>query len=216
MYDSLPMLKHDDIWNAIDRLAYDRGLTASGLARRAGLDPTTFNKSKRVTREGKPRWPSTESVAKILDATNATLTEFLGFLSAEPKVDGRRVLPLVSSTDMRDSGACDGALVACERERDEISFPEFFDGHTFAIEVADQTLSPPYREGDILIVSPTAQVRRGDRVLVRTTDARLFAADVVRRTVRRTTLRDLRSNDAPEGLTAEQISWLVRILWVSQ
>lgn len=210
------MLKHDDIWNAIDRLAYDRGLTASGLARRAGLDPTTFNKSKRVTREGKPRWPSTESVAKILDATNATLTEFLGFLSTEPKVDSRRVLPLVSSSDARDSVACDGGMVACERDRDEISFPEFLDGHTFAIEVADQTLAPPYREGDILIVSPTAQVRRGDRVLVRTTDARLFAADVVRRTVRRTTLRDLHPGSEPESLTAEQIGWLLRILWVSQ
>ena len=47
------MLKHTDIWRAIDRLAAQHGLSASGLARRAGLDPTTFNKSKRTTNDGK-------------------------------------------------------------------------------------------------------------------------------------------------------------------
>ena len=61
------MLSHDRIWQAIDRLAEEHDLTASGLARKAGLDPTTFNRSKRVAADGRPRWPSTESIAKILD-----------------------------------------------------------------------------------------------------------------------------------------------------
>ena len=43
------MLTHSDIWNAVDRLAARAGLSASGLAKKAGLDPTTFNKSKRIT-----------------------------------------------------------------------------------------------------------------------------------------------------------------------
>ena len=60
------MIRHAEIWRAIDRLAAKHGLTASGLARRAGLDATAFNKSKRKGPSGKPRWPSTESVAKIL------------------------------------------------------------------------------------------------------------------------------------------------------
>ena len=51
------MLKHSDVWRAIDRLAAKHGLSPSGLARRSGLDPTTFNKSKRVAREGRQRWP---------------------------------------------------------------------------------------------------------------------------------------------------------------
>ena len=66
---SMPMLTHNQIWTAIDRLAARAKLTPSGLAKKAGLDPTTFNKSKRVTPEGRPRWPSTESVAKALQAT---------------------------------------------------------------------------------------------------------------------------------------------------
>ena len=63
------MLTHDQIWNALDRLAERAGLSASALAKRAGLDPTTFNKSKRITPDGRERWPSTESVAKALAAT---------------------------------------------------------------------------------------------------------------------------------------------------
>ena len=63
------MLSHSQIWTALDRLAARAGLSPSGLAKKSGLDPTTFNKSKRITPDGRPRWPSTESVAKALDAT---------------------------------------------------------------------------------------------------------------------------------------------------
>ena len=76
-WDSNPMLTHDQIWTAIDRLAQAHGYSPSGLAKKAGLDPTTFNKSKRVSADGKPRWPSTESIAKILSVTGATMLEFL-------------------------------------------------------------------------------------------------------------------------------------------
>src|SRR6185436_19793125 len=84
------MLTHSDIWNAVDRLAARAGLSASGLAKKAGLDPTTFNKSKRITPEGRPRWPSTESIAKSLQATGVTVDAFTplmtprGGTSAQP------------------------------------------------------------------------------------------------------------------------------------
>ena len=71
------MFTHSEIWNAVDRLAQDNGYSPSGLAKKAGLDPTTFNKSKRVSPDGKPRWPSTESISKILTVTNTKLSDFL-------------------------------------------------------------------------------------------------------------------------------------------
>ena len=74
------MFIHDDIWKAIDRLATTFGYSPSGLAKKAGLDPTTFNRSKRHSAEGKPRWPSTESIAKILSVTGVTMTEFTSFI----------------------------------------------------------------------------------------------------------------------------------------
>src|SRR5262249_372910 len=76
-----PRMKHDDIWRALDTLAAENGLSASGLARRAGLDPTTFNPSKRRMQDGRARWPSTESVAKVLEATGASLEAFTALVS---------------------------------------------------------------------------------------------------------------------------------------
>src|SRR5258708_30866603 len=70
-------LTHDQIWTALDRLAERAGLSPSGLAKRSGLDPTTFNKSKRVTPDGRERWPSTETVSKALAATASSIDTFV-------------------------------------------------------------------------------------------------------------------------------------------
>src|SRR5439155_16935581 len=67
------MLTHAQIWTALDRLAARAGLSPSGLAKKSGLDPTTFNKSKRMTSDGRARWPSTESVAKALTASGTSI-----------------------------------------------------------------------------------------------------------------------------------------------
>src|SRR5262249_58625728 len=74
---TMAMLTHAQIWTALDRLAARAGLSPSGLAKRSGLDPTTFNKSKRITPDGRARWPSTESVAKALAATSTTVETFV-------------------------------------------------------------------------------------------------------------------------------------------
>src|SRR5664279_1568461 len=81
------MLSHDQIWTALDRLAERSGLSPSGLAKRSGLDPTTFNKSKRITPDGRERWPSTESVAKALAATNSSIDSFVQLIG-----DGARAV----------------------------------------------------------------------------------------------------------------------------
>ena len=73
-------LTHAQIWGALDRLAERAGLSASALAKKSGLDPTTFNKSKRITADGRERWPSTESVARALAATHSSIDSFLQLL----------------------------------------------------------------------------------------------------------------------------------------
>ena len=83
------MLTHKSIWDAIDTLAERHGLSASGLARLSGLDPTTFNPSKRFKPDGRPRWPSTESIAKILAATNTPTLDFF----ADPHEVNKEELP---------------------------------------------------------------------------------------------------------------------------
>ncbi len=77
------MFTHAQIWDGLDRLATSKGYSASGLAKLAGLDPTSFNKSKRTSPEGKPRWPSTESLAKVLAVTDSTMSDFVAMVESE-------------------------------------------------------------------------------------------------------------------------------------
>lgn len=76
------MFTHAQIWQGIDRLASSKGYSPSGLAKLAGLDPTSFNKSKRHSPDGKPRWPSTESLSKVLSVTGATMGDFVELIGA--------------------------------------------------------------------------------------------------------------------------------------
>ena len=93
------MLTHPQIWRAIDALAARHGTSPSGLARLAGLDPTTFNKSKRGAADGKLRWPSTESLSKVLGATGASLDEFMALVR-----EGGRAAQLHGAADRHGPG----------------------------------------------------------------------------------------------------------------
>src|ERR1700749_5103279 len=133
------MLTHAQIWSAIDRLAERGGLSASGLARRAGLDPTTFNKSKRMTAEGRARWPSTESIAQALAATATPVDAFVGLMDAG---DGRgggpssKPLPLLGFAQAGSGGYFDDAGFPAGQGWDQIAFPEVADAHASALKIS--------------------------------------------------------------------------------
>ena len=85
---------HKDIWTAIDCLAFNNKLSASGLEKKAGLDATTFNPSKRFHSEkmgGQPRWPSTESIARILICTDTSFTEFAQLQEKSKRIQTRYI-----------------------------------------------------------------------------------------------------------------------------
>src|SRR3546814_5299602 len=103
------MLRHADIWKSFDLLAAKHGLSASGLARRAGLDPTTFNKSKRVGPDGRLRWPSTESVSKILEATGEPMGGFLALIGERARRGLARKVPLLGYAQAGAAGYFDDA-----------------------------------------------------------------------------------------------------------
>lgn len=208
------MLRHSNIWHAIDRLARERGLSASGLARMGGLDPTTFNKSKRVSRDGKPRWPSTESISKILEATGASLSEFLSY--AGEGGGGYRNLPLLGTDQVTGRGFFDDFGHPIGEGWDAIPFPDLRDPQAYVLEVADGSMQPRYREGDMLVVSPNAGLRRGDRVLVRRKDGTTTAMQLVRRSARRVELQPFADGAAEVEMAVEDIDWMVRIVWTSQ
>jgi phage repressor protein C with HTH and peptisase S24 domain len=210
------MLKHQDVWRAIDRLASESGFSASGLARRAGLDPTTFNKSKRIARDGKPRWPTTESISKILAATNSTMGQFVTLLS--DGVDGGVVhrIPIIGYAQTGRQGFFDDAGYPTGSGWDEVDFPNVGDNHAYALEVSGESMEPVYRDGDTIIVSPQANVRRGDRVVVRTKDGEVLAKQLVRQTAHRIELLSINRDHADITLKVEDVEWMARIVWASQ
>lgn len=210
------MLKHADVWKAIDRLAREYGYSASGLARRAGLDPTTFNKSKRVTREGKLRWPSTESVSKVLNATGASLSEFVTYVSDSEGAGVYRNIPLIGFAEAGTAGYFDDAGYPAGSGWDEIPFPGLGDPHAYALEISGDSMQPVYRDGDTVIVSPEANIRRGDRVVVKTKDGEVMAKLLLRQSARKIELQSLNKQHEDRSLNVDDVEFIGRIVWASQ
>ena len=210
------MLRHSDVWRAIDRLAQEHGMSASGLARRSGLDPTTFNKSKRITREGKLRWPSTESISKVLTATNAGLDEFVSYIAEGEGGGVYRNIPLIGFAQAGASGYFDDAGYPVGAGWDEIPFPGFGDPNAYAVEINGDSMEPVFRDGDIVIVSPEASIRRGDRVVVKTHDGEIMAKELRRRTAKKIELSSLNRNHDDRVLETADVEWVARVVWASQ
>ncbi|HET9902107.1 MAG TPA: helix-turn-helix transcriptional regulator [Xanthobacteraceae bacterium] len=209
------MLTHAQIWTAIDRLAERAGLSASGLAKRAGLDPTTFNKSKRITPDGRARWPSTESIAKILAATGTGIETFVSLISDTGRGPTRSV-PLIGFAQAGAGGYFDDAGFPVGRGWDEIAFPQVDDEHAYALEISGDSMLPAYRDGDVIIVSPAAPIRRGDRVVVRTRSGEVMAKELKRRTSKTVELKSLNAEHGDRQLAVSDIEWMARIVWASQ
>ena len=208
------MLRHSDIWRALDRLAGEKGLTASGLARRAGLDPTTFNKSKRVTRDGKLRWPSTESLAKVLEATTCSLAQFVSLIDSN--APPRQHIPVLGYAQAGEPGMFDERGRPAGDAWDQVAFPAIDDPTAFALEITGESMEPCYRDGDVIIVSPTASARRGDRVVVRLKTGDLLAKVLQRDGSRSVELAPFNASHPKLNIAIAELAWMARIIWASQ
>lgn len=241
-------MKHDEIWSAIDALAADRAVSVSRLARMAGLDPTTFNRSKRVSADGRLRWPSTESISKVLAATNATLGEMmrLGGVSIDEvtAIDGAAAgdgtlpprgasldtdggsgaqggsrggtrVPLIgiahagNSTDLSSAGEIVGAHWA------ETSLPLAGTGRAIAFRVEGASMGPFYRDGDTLVTEVDGDIRPGHRVVVRTGEGDVLVKELVS-LGDEVVLAAFSPDEANVTYAAGDITWMARIIWVSQ
>ena len=208
------MLTHAQIWRAIDRLAESRGLTASGLARLAGLDPTTFNLSKRNASDGsRPRWPSTESLAKVLAATR---TRFADFAAWADGAGAGRSVPLIGFAEAGADGYFDDAGFPAGAGWEEVRFPGVEDDNAYALEISGRSMEPVYREGDRVVAAPGEAPRRGDRVVVKLRSGEVTAKQLGRVTERSVELVSLNPDYADRSAPTDEIVWMARIVWASQ
>lgn len=217
------MFSHKDIWHGIDRLADSFGYSPSGLAKKAGLDPTSFNKSKRLTPEGKQRWPSTESLAKILAVTGATMSDFITLIDgdAETRSESRQQqsIPVIGFAKAGTKGYFDEDGYPAGDGWDVIDFPdarELRSGRVFGLKVTGNSMKPLYRKDDILILSSDAHIRRGDRIVLKTADGEVMAKEVVKKTATFLELASLNPAYKSFRIPHADIAWTARVVWVSQ
>ncbi|WP_203291806.1 S24 family peptidase [Maricaulis parjimensis] len=207
------MFTHEQIWQGIDRLAAHAQTSPSGLARRAGLDSTTFNPSKRVSRDGqKPRWPSTESLSKALRAAHMDLAGFVGLIMGTPVMTGVQARGLSDDTQ----SAFDAGGRPAGESWTQIAFPGEGAENAFALTVEDDKLRPVYRRGDRLIVAPDSPLRPGDRVLVKHRSGGLDAFELGEHGVKQVVLHPIRPDQPVRKIALAEIDWIARILWASQ
>ena len=216
-------MKHEDVWRAIDTVAAERGLSASGLAKRSGLDSTTFNRSKRFMPDGRARWPSTESLAKVLFATDITLDAFSALVYGAralptklgPVAQARRI-PLIGFAQAGGAGYFDDGGYPVGGSWDEVGLPDVNDPNAYALEISGESMEPVYRDGDLIIVAPSAPIRRGDRVVVKTREGQVMAKQLARRSARRIEILSLNPQHPDYTFELSDVIWIHRIVWASQ
>lgn len=212
------MLSHNAIWDAIDAAARRHGLSPSGLAKVAGLDPTALNPSKRISKDGRGRWPSTESLAKILEATGESFNDFIAMGGAFVQVSSRPAptLPLLGLAQAGAGGFFDPAGFPTGEGWDQVQLPLPNEPGVYALEVSGDSMLPLYRDGDRVVVSINEQVRRGDRVVVRTKDGEVMAKVLARQTANVIELHSLNPLYPPRLFEMKDVEWIARIIWASQ
>lgn len=209
-------LSHAQLWKAIDGLARHEGLSVSALAKRAGLDATSFNPSKRFGPGDppRPRWPSTESLTRILSVTGLSLGEFAAL--ARDAAERPLTVPLLGMAQAGQDGFFDDAGLPTGDGWEQTELPRSRDS-LLSLRIAGDSMAPLYREGDRVIVDREAsEVRKGDRVVVRTTGGETLAKEVAALTARAVTLASVNPAYPPRTVPRNEIVWLGRILWVSQ
>ena len=208
------MLTHEQTWTALDRLAERGGLSPSGLAIRSGLDATTFNKSKRITPDGRERWPSTESVAKALAATNSSIDTFVQLIGDTARAV--RSVPLLGVAQAGAGGYFDAGGFPTGKGWDEVALPSVNDEHAYALEISGDSMKPAYRDGDVIVVSPGTPIRRGDRVVVKARGGEVMVKEMKRRTAKTLELQSLNPVHVDRTLAVSDVEWIARIVWASQ
>lgn len=212
------MLAHEEVWAAIDSLAARNGLSPSGLARRSGLDPTTFNKSKRYAPDGRPRWPSTESIAKILRATSTSIGDFFGANSRKVETGQGLAVPLLGEAHagLDLTGIGDQDPIVLPRPARIIAFPDTRYEPLYALSVVGDSMLPLYRNGDVLFVAPNAPCSPGDRIVVKLRSNEIAVKVLKEQSGEGYAFHAINPDHADIAVTSDNVEWIARIVYATQ
>lgn len=207
-------MQYDQVWNAVDKLAKMQGLSASGLAKKAGLDATTFNKSKRIRPDGKKRWPSLDSINKIMEVSGITFEQFYCLFEGDPAMKVSPAIPFIKFSQLGETPQISSKeLVTAEWS--QVRFPDSKE-KLYAIDIDNDRFAPFYRNGTLLIVCKNSEIRRGDRILIIDKEGVVMVKEFIRRTSSSLETADINNNRRETSLMLSDILLVNRIVWASQ
>lgn len=207
-------MKYEQVWDAVDKLARINGLSPSGLAKKAGLDATTFNKSKRVRPDGKKRWPSLDSINKILEACNVTFDQFYNLIDSGLEPEATNAVPVRRLSQLtKDTKISDARLVTESWNRTLFPTPQ---ANLYAIDLDDNIFEPFYRFGSTIILSKDPEIRRGDRIMLLMKNGDIKIKEFIHRTASALILCDLANPENESTIPLSETKLANRILWAGQ
>ena len=127
-----------------------------------------------------------------------------------------RMVPLIGMAQAGLSGYFDDAGFPAGSGWEDIAFPEIADAHCYALEITGDSMLPVYRDGDRIMVSPSGQLRRGDRVVVKTHAGEVMAKQLSRMTAQRIELKSFNPEFEDRGFALSEVAFVHRIIWASQ
>ncbi len=207
-------MKYEQVWDAVDKLARAHGLSPSGLAKKAGLDATTFNKSKRIRPDGKKRWPSLDSINKILDACNVTFEQFYSLIDKGLTPEMMNAVPYINYSRLgSEKEIRDNRLVTDGWKR--MHFPDA-SSNLYAIDIDVSDFEPFFKNGSAIIVAKNSEIRKNDRIVVILKNGDILIKEFVHRTPSTLVLCDLADSRKEMNVNLVDIELINRILWAGQ
>jgi phage repressor protein C with HTH and peptisase S24 domain len=207
-------MKYNQIWSAVDKLAEMNHLSPSGLAKKAGLDSTTFNISKRIRSNGKKRWPSMESINKILTVCNCDFEDFYKLGTSDEYKIKTNSTPFCSMHELATQNKLSNEEILNRHKWSEINFPEI-ESNLIAVEVDNDEYEPLFKNGDVLIINTNCEIRKTDKVIIKYKKDNVKIFEFYRRTPSSLELKSIIDNEKT-SINIHNIEWIKRIIWSSQ
>ena len=212
------MIQHKHLWDAIDALAHVKGYSTSGLAKKAGLDSTIFNKSKRISNDGRLRWPTTQSIVKILDTAEYSMGKFATLIQNAQMHEQCLFLPMVALSNIQEK-CCfiDNKGQIIDSEKANFEKNTNIDGNVFIVKVDSNNYLPTYDKNDLLMVSRGSGIRKMDKIFIATKSGKNILAIVKSLTSHTVKILPIgKMLLARDEVPIQEIAWMARILWKSE
>ena len=207
-------MKYETIWSAVDNLAKALSMTPSGLAKKSGLDSTTFNRSKRIRPDGKKRWPSLDSINKVLEYCNISFEEFYNYGDNYDGHSNIQTIPFARlSNNVIPSYQEDNAPDTTNWE--SIAFT-IRTNSAYALEIDTNEYEPVYKKGSTVLLLKNSEIRHGDRIAVFFNDGSKVLAEFMHRKPQTIELLSLKKSENEISVKIDDIAYINRIVWVSQ